>query len=106
MFSIGFVPGDLTTVVVRIGDHGRWASSGDDQAPASLRATARMLFSLALTGRYREKAWTNALKSRYQGGESYFLDRAQQWRRLGPAWQPPPLLRPVLTQQDRRYHSY
>ena len=106
LFSVGFPAADRMSMVVRIGDHGRWSSSAHDRVPASLAATARALFSLALMGHYREQTWTNTLTSRYAGGESFFLDREHQWRRLGPAWQPPPLLRPMLSHQDRRYRSY
>lgn len=106
LFSVGFPSADRMSMVVRIGDHGSWASPADERVPASLAATARVLFSLALVGRYREQTWTNTLTNRYVGGESFFLDRGHQWRKLGSAWQPPPLLRPMLSHQDRRYQSY
>ena len=58
-FSIGFVQGDRSTMVVRIGDHGLVECSEGNQATQSLAATAELLFGIALSGRYREEVWTH-----------------------------------------------
>jgi hypothetical protein len=106
LFSIGFLQGDRTTMVVRIGDHGLVESSEDDQATQSLAATAELLFGIALSGRYREEIWTDSTTGRYEGGQAYFMDESGLWRELGPRRQPPAIDQHRLAVQNRRYRRY
>ena len=106
LFSLGFLQGDRTTMVVRIGDHGVVECSEDDQATQSLAATAEMLFDIALSGRYREEIWTDTTTGRYEGGQSYFMDASGLWRELGPRRQLPAIDQHRLAVQNRRYRRY
>ena len=54
-------------MVVRIGEHGVWECSGDAWdcsedivRPAHSLPTAKLLFGVALSGRYREEIWTDS----------------------------------------------
>ena len=109
LFSIGFLQGDRSSMVVRIGDYGVVECSEVDQGTQSLATTAELLFGIALSGCYREEIWTHPTTARYEGGQSYFMDDLQEWHELGPRKQPRTLLQLVgqrLTVQDRRYEPY
>ena len=109
LFCIGFLQCDRTTMLVRIGDHGVFQYSADNPSNQSLAATAELLLTLAMSGRYREEIWTDTRTGRYEGGQSYFLDGSQEWQELGPGSRPPASLRASrhrLTMEDRGYESY
>jgi hypothetical protein len=115
-FSVAFLQGDRTTMVVRIGEHGVWECSEDvcdcsedDRPTRSLAATAELLFGIALNGHYREEIWTDSTTGRYEGGQSFFLDKAQGWQELGCRCEPrisSRLLRHKFSVLDRRYKPY
>ncbi len=108
MFTIGFLQGEGITMVVRIGEHGVLTYSEDDHATQLLAVTAESLFSIALSGRYREEVWTHTRSGRYEGGQSYFLDGSQEWQELGPPTQPHASSRLFrhLSVQDHHYEPY
>ena len=106
LFSIGFLQGDRTTMVVRIGNYGVLEYSEGDQATQPLAATAELLFGIALSGRYREEIWTDTTTGRYEGAQSYVMDESQVWRELGSRKQPHAVHQHRLTVQNRRYEPY
>jgi hypothetical protein len=106
LFSVGFLQGDRTTMVVRIGDHGVVECSEDDQATQSLAVAAERLFDIALSGRYREEIWTDTATGRYEGGQSYVMNESGLWRELGPRRQPRAIHKHRLAMQNRRYRTY
>jgi len=83
LFSIGFLQGDRTTMVVRIGEHGVLNFIEDGHSTRSLAATAKLLFDVALSGRYREETWIHCPSGRYEGGQSFFIDETLDWQELG-----------------------
>jgi hypothetical protein len=109
LFSIGFLQAKRTTMVVRIGEHGVLERPEDNPSIESLAATAELLFSIALYGRYREESWAHTRTGRHERSQSYFLDVSQEWQELGPSVQPPAPVgrfRHQLTMQERRYEPY
>jgi len=108
LFTIGFLQDKQITMVVRIGEHGVFTYTEDDQAIPLLAVTAESLFSIALSGRYREEVWTRTRSGRYEGGQSYYLDGSQEWQELGPRTQPPASSRLLrhLSVQDHHYEPY
>ena len=83
--SIGLLQGDRTTMEVRIGEHGVLEYPEGDQPTPSLAATAKLLFDIALSGRYREEIWTHPAAGRYEGGQSYSWTTHKSGRNLDPA---------------------
>jgi hypothetical protein len=106
LFSIGFLQAHRTTMVVRIGEYGVVECSEGDQATQSLAATAELLFGIALSGSYREEIWTDTTTGRYEGGQSYFMDKSRVWRQFGPRKQPRAMHPQNVAMQDRRYEPY
>jgi hypothetical protein len=109
MFSVGFLQGNPTTMVVRIGEHGIVVCAEEAPSTLGLAATAERLFDIALSGRYREEIVVHATTGRYEGGKSYVMDESQGWKELGcynQARLPVRLLRHNHTVLDRCYEPY
>lgn len=109
LFSIGFLQGNPTTMVVRIGEHGIVMCAEEAPSTLALAATAERLFGIALAGSYREEILVQPTTGRYEGGQSYVLDESQGWKELGclnlPRL-PARLLRHKLAVLDRLYEPY